>query len=120
MDVSFRHFGEGDSRLLLRGEALSRHEESPEESSTASGYYLFGNYRPTKDYSTGLLYDWSEFPQAPDFHESALSLILTKQFSEQYYFRIQAVRGDRPDSGPYDALWFQWCWGVGPHTHNLE
>jgi hypothetical protein len=119
LDLTYRHFGEGTSRLLLRGEAIQRHQSS-EQSSTAQGYYLFGNYRKTKYASLGLLYDWSEFPQAPDLHESALSLILTKQFSEQYYLRLQATHGSRPGDNSYNELWLQWVWGVGPHTHNLE
>ena len=119
LDLTYRHFGEGTSRLLLRGEAIQRHQ-SGVESSTAKGYYLFGNYRKNKYSSLGLLYDWSEFPQATDLHESALSLILTQQFSEQYYLRLQATHGSRPGDSSCNELWLQWVWGVGPHTHNLE
>ncbi|MEI6501844.1 MAG: hypothetical protein WCP21_12555, partial [Armatimonadota bacterium] len=87
---------------------------------TATGYYLFGNLRRDKYSSWGALYDWSEFPQAPNLHESATSLIYTKQFSEQYYIRLQGTHGSRPGDGSYDEAWLQWVWGVGPHTHNLE
>jgi len=120
LDLTYRHIGEGTSRLLLRGEGIWRHEGGDFAGSTAQGYYLFGNYRKTKDSSVGLLWDWSELPQAPDLHESALSLILTKQLSEQYYLRLQGVHGSRPGSAGYNELWLQWVWGVGPHTHNLE
>lgn len=120
LDLSYRHFGEGDSRLLLRTEGVWRHESVDTLSSTASGYYLFGNYRWNKYSSIGVLYDWSEFPQSPDLHESALSLIATKQLSEQYYIRLQGTHGSRPDDPSYNELWLQWVWGVGPHTHNLE
>lgn len=119
-DLSYRHYGEGNRRLLLRGEAFRRREESDLGASAAKGYYLFGSYRTDKYNSLGLLYDWSEFPQAPGLHESALSLILTRQFSEQYYLRLQGVRGSRPGADPYSELWLEWVWGVGPHTHNLE
>ncbi len=120
VDMSYRRFGEGSSRLLLRGEAFWRNGTTDSDDSTASGYYLFGNYRWNKYGSLGLLYDWSEFPQNTNLHESAMSLILTKQFSEQYYMRLQAIHGNRPDCGSLNELWLQWCWGVGPHTHNLE
>lgn len=119
-DLTYRRYGEGTSRLLLRGEGVWRHEGDDFAGSTAHGYYLFGNYRPDKYRSLGLLYDWSQFPQAPDLHESALSLILTRQFSEQYYLRLQATHGSRPGLSSYNELWLQWVWGVGPHTHNLE
>jgi hypothetical protein len=119
LDLTYRHFGEGTSRLLLRGEGVWR-RQTGEMGNAAKGYYLFGNYRKTKYASLGLLYDWTEFPQAPDLHESALSLILTKQLSEQYYVRLQGTHGSRPGDDSYDELLLQWVWGEGPHTHNLE
>jgi hypothetical protein len=120
VDLSYRHFWGSSKRLLLRGERFWRHGTLDSDDHTATGYYLFGNYRPNRYSSIGVLYDWSEFPQAVDFHESALSLILTKQFSEQYYIRLQATHGSRPDKQSFNELWLQWVWGVGPHTHNLE
>jgi len=120
LDVTYRHFGEANSRLLLRGESIWRREENDLGGSTAKGYYLFANSRRDKYSSMGLLWDWSEFPQAPELHESALSLIWTKQFSEQYYLRLQAIHGARPGDNSYNELLLQWVWGVGPHTHNLE
>jgi hypothetical protein len=120
LDLTYRRFGEGTSRLLLRGEGVWRRESTDATAGAAKGYYLFGNWRNTKYASLGVLYDWSEFPQAPDLHESALSLILTKQFSEQYYLRLQATHGSRPGDDSYNELLLQWVWGMGPHTHNLE
>lgn len=120
VDLTYRHFGERDSRLLLRGEKFWRREEEGPDSSTASGYYLLGQYRPNRYDHFGLLYDQSEFPQDPELEERSLSLIYTHQFSEQYYLRLQATHGSRPGDSSYNELWAQWCWGVGPHTHNLE
>lgn len=120
VDMSYRHFGEGSQRLLLRGEYFWRTGTTDSSDARTTGYYLFGNYRWDKYGSVGLLYDWSQFPQAAAFHESAMSLILTKQFSEQYYLRLQAIHGYRPDCGSLNELWLQWVWGVGPHTHNME
>jgi hypothetical protein len=120
IDASYRHFGDADSRLLLRAEAFRRKDDDLPGSRSASGYYLFGNLRQNKYSSWGVLYDWSEFPQAPDLHESKASLIWTKQMSEQYYLRLQACRGSRPGDSSYTELLVEWVWGVGPHTHSLE
>jgi hypothetical protein len=120
IDLTYRHFGEGTARLLLRGEQVWRRETVGNAGSTATGYYLFGNIRRNQYSSWGALYDWSEFPQDPTLHESAESLIYTKQFSEQYYMRLQGTHGSRPGDGSYNEAWLQWVWGVGPHTHNLE
>jgi hypothetical protein len=120
VDLSYRHFGEGSQRLLLRGEGFWRKGTTDSSGQTAKGYYFLADYRPTKYGSVGLLYDWSEFPQATDLHESALSLIYTQQFSEQYYMRLQGIHGSRPNANHYNELWLKWVWGVGPHTHNFE
>ncbi|MHB0999226.1 MAG: hypothetical protein ACYC27_08265 [Armatimonadota bacterium] len=120
IDLSYRRFMEGNRRLLLRGETISRKEKAGFNSSKVDGYYLFGNYKPSKYSSIGLLYDWSSFPQSPDLHETALSLILTKQFSERYYIRFQGTHGSRPGDNSYNEMLLQWVWGVGPHTHNLD
>lgn len=119
-DLSYRWFGEQNKRLLLRAETFLRREDNDLGPSQANGYYLFGDYRWDKYTSGGLRYDWTQYPQSPDLHQSAVSLILTKQFQEQYYLRLQATHGSRPGDDSYTECWLQWCWGVGPHTHNLE
>ncbi len=119
-DITYRYFGEGARRLLLRAESIWRREYARQGSSTAKGYYLFGNYRWNQYNSVGILHDWSEFPQSPDLHESALSLILTRNFTEQFYVRLQGTHGSRPNDRSYDEAMLQFVWGIGPHTHNLE
>ena len=120
IDLSYRLFGTGARRLLLRGEYVWRKGTLESGGARAGGYYLFADYRWNKYASAGLLYDWSEFPQDTSKHESALSAILTYQFSEQYYIRLQLVHGSRPNVDSYNELWLHWAWGIGPHTHNLE
>jgi hypothetical protein len=120
VDLTCRHYGAGTECLLLRAEQVWHRETMHGADSTATGCYLFANLRRDKYSNWGALYDWSEFPQAPNLHESAFSLIYTRQFSEQYYIRLQGTHGSRPGDGSYEELWLQWVWGVGPHTHNLE
>ncbi|MGQ9581664.1 MAG: hypothetical protein ACUVT8_12085 [Armatimonadota bacterium] len=120
LDLSYRFFGSGAKRMLVRGEYFSRKGTLDSGGARAKGYYLFADYRWGKYGSLGFMYDWSEFPQNVSLHESAVSAILTYQFSEQYYVRLQFVRGSRPNVGSYNELWLHWAWGIGPHTHNLE
>ncbi len=117
-DVSFRHFMGGGRRLLLRSEYFLHQPDSSLPTRRASGYYALANMRldPYKD--IGLLYEESGFPQTSG-HENALSLIYTKQFTEQFYGRIMATHGDRP-GGSYNEIRLQFTAGLGPHTHNLE
>ncbi|MCX8052880.1 MAG: hypothetical protein N3B12_03660 [Armatimonadetes bacterium] len=120
LDVTYRWFGQKNSRLLLRGEYLWRKGTTDSNAATAKGYYLFANYRFSRYFDVGLLYDWSQFPQDVSQKETAISVILTRQFSEQYYLRLHATRGSRPNATSYSEIWLHWCWGVGPHTHKLE
>jgi hypothetical protein len=122
LDLSYRRFLSGGRRLLLRTEYF---RNSPTRSlqsglERASGYYGLANLRLNKFNDVGLLYENSGFPQAPGEREKALSLIYTRQFTEQFYMRLQGTRGNRPGSGSYNEATLQFTWGLGPHTHNLE
>lgn len=118
VDASYRHFLNGGKRLLLRSEYFKYNPDGL-YTSPASGYYGLANLRLNPRQDVGLLYESSGFPQAPGERETALSLIYTKQFTEQYYGRVMATHGDRPGGG-YDELRFQFVAGLGPHTHALE
>ncbi|HEX8237954.1 MAG TPA: hypothetical protein VF600_18585 [Abditibacteriaceae bacterium] len=121
LDLSYRLFRSGGKRLLLRTEFFGyRPDGFGGAVGKTSGYYGLLNYRfdPRKD--IGLLFERSGFPQAPNQRETALSLIYTKQFTEQFYARLMGTRGDRPGEGSYNEARIQFTFGLGPHTHNLE
>jgi len=120
VDLSYRRYGSGASRTLLRGEMLWHRASDPMYRQTAKGYYLLADQRLDRFRSVGLRYDWSEFPYAPDLHEAAVSGIYTRSLTEQTYLRLQLTHGDRPGKGNFSEAFFQWVWGVGPHTHTLE
>jgi len=118
-DISYRHFMGGGRRLLLRSEYFQNSPSNNLITHRATGYYALGNlrYNPLND--IGVLYENSGYPQAAG-RENALSLIYTKQFTEQFYVRLMGTRGSRPGKSGYNEAWLQFVWGVGPHTHNLE
>jgi len=120
LDVSYRAYGKGARRLLLRAEQLWHRYRSDLGREMTSGYYALANYRWSKYADFGVLYDWSEMPGMHGQHESALSAILTRQFTEQTYARLQLSRGSRPGKRNYTEAWLQMVWGIGPHTHQLE
>jgi hypothetical protein len=120
LDFSYRHFGKGNSRTLLRAEYVRHRSTSSLGNDTARGYYALADHRINSYKEIGLRYDWSEFPYAPGLHESGLSAILTHQLTEQTYLRLQLTHAARPGDSNVNEAWFQWVWGVGPHTHNLE
>jgi hypothetical protein len=119
-DLSYRHYGKGTARTLLRGEYIWRQSKSDLNTDKAHGLYVLADQRVSPYREYGLRYDWSQFPFAPGLHEAALSGILTHQLTEQAYLRFQLTHGNRPGATSYNEAWFEWVWGVGPHTHNLE
>ena len=120
LDATYRHYMGGGKRLLLRGEYFKYKPGGALPTSSANGWYGLANYRLGPFNDIGLLYERSGFPQAPGKHENALSLIYTKQFTEQFYIRLMGTRGDRPGQGGYNELRLQFTAGIGPHAHTLE
>lgn len=118
-DISYRRFMGGGKRLLLRSEYFLYQPKGGLPTRRASGYYGLASLKLDPYRDIGLLYEKSGFPQAPGRSESALSLILTKQLTEQFYVRLMGTHGDRP-GGNYNELRLQFTAGLGPHTHTLE
>jgi hypothetical protein len=119
LDFTYRKESAGAKRLLLRGEYLWHNQRDGDFRKTATGYYLFVEQRVDPLTSVGLRYDSSAFPFA-DGEESGISLIGTKALTEATFFRLQYIHGDRPGKKNFDELHFQFVFGAGPHTHNLE
>ena len=117
-DISYRRFMNGGKRLLLRSEYFLYQPKGGLPTRRASGYYGLANMRLNPYNDVGLLYERSGFPQFGG-HETALSLIYTKQFTEQFYARVMGTHGNRP-GGSYNEIRLQFTAGLGPHTHALE
>lgn len=120
LDVSYRAYGKEARRFLLRAEHLWHRYRSDLGRDETKGYYALANYRWSKYSDFGVLYDWTEMPGLHGHHESALSAMFTRQFTEQTYARLQLTRGNRPGKRGYNEAWLQIVWGMGPHTHQLE
>ncbi|HEY3414860.1 MAG TPA: hypothetical protein VGM51_17650 [Armatimonadota bacterium] len=119
-DLSYRHYGKGTARTLLRGEYVWRRSKSDLNTDKAHGFYVLADQRVSPFREYGLRYDWSQYPFAPGLHEASASGILTHQLTERTYLRLQLTHGNRPGKDAYNEAWLQWVWGLGPHTHNLE
>jgi len=120
-DVTYRRAEVGASRLLLRGEYVQHRQDDSGASfhRNADGFYVLADQRFGPYRSLGFRYDDSAYPFAPG-REKGASLIATQALTEQTYIRFQLIHGDRPGKRNFNELWFEWVWGVGPHTHNLE
>jgi hypothetical protein len=118
-DLTYRRYMNNNKRLLLRGEYFKYKPSGGVLTVNSNGYYGLANYRFTRFDDIGLLYEKSDFPQAPGQRENAASLIYTKQLTEQFYLRAMGTHGRRGGQS-YNELRLQFTAGLGPHTHNLE
>ncbi|RYG70365.1 hypothetical protein EON80_08090 [bacterium] len=119
IDFSYRHFSGVNKRFLLRSE-LFKYKPRNLPTTDAEGYYMMGNYRFNRFDNVGLIYEKSDFANAPGLKEKATSLIYTHAFSERYYVRMTGIHGDRPGENNYNEGRVQFVIGLGPHTHELE
>jgi hypothetical protein len=119
LDLTYRRAEKGAKRLLLRGEYVHHRQTDGSFKRNTDGYYAFADQRLDPYTSVGLRYDDSGFPYA-DGRERGISLVGTRQLTEQTYYRLQYIHGSRPGKSSFDELHFQIVFGVGPHTHNLE
>jgi hypothetical protein len=118
-DLTYRRYMNNNKRLLLRGEYFKYRPSGGILTTNSNGYYGLANYRFSKFDDMGLLYEKSDFPQAPGQRENAASLIYTRQLTEQFYLRAMGTHGRRGGQS-YNELRLQFTAGLGPHTHNLE
>ena len=118
VDLSYRKFMNNGKRLLLRGEYF-KYKPRGLPTTSADGYYALANMKLDARRDIGLLYEKSDFPNAPGQRENALSLLFTKQLTEQFYVRLMGTRGERAGDS-YNELRLQFTAGLGPHTHSLE
>ena len=118
VDLSYRKFMNGGKRLLLRGEYF-QYKPSDLPTVKSSGYYGLASLKLDPRRDIGLLYEKSDFPNAPGQKENAFSLLYTKQLTEQFYIRLMGTRGERAGDS-YNELRLQFTAGIGPHTHALE
>ena len=121
LDFTYRRAQTGASRILIRSEYVRHYQEDAGQhfKRGTDGFYVLADKRFGEFQSIAARYDESGFPFA-NGKERAVSLIATRQLTEQTYFRLQGIHGDRPDKKGFNEIWFQWVWGIGPHTHNLE
>lgn len=119
-DATYRRFMPRGRRLLLRSEYFRNKPSGALPTQTASGYYGLANFRFSPFNDVGLLYENSGFPQSRSEREKAYSLILTRQFTEQFYVRLMGTHGSRPGDKSYNELRLQFTAGLGPHSHSLE
>jgi hypothetical protein len=86
----------------------------------AWGLYSYVNYKWSRQWSAGFLFDYAQNPQNHAARTFAYSPFVTFALSHWNQLRLQythtqpnAVTGFRPD----EAVYLQWSWIIGAHSH---
>ncbi len=84
------------------------------------GLYSYVNYKWSRQWSAGFLFDYLQNAQNHDDETFAYSPFVTYALSHWNQLRLQYTHTDRSAiSGlkPDDALYLQWTWIIGAHSH---
>jgi hypothetical protein len=84
------------------------------------GLYSYVNYKWSRQWSAGFLFDWLQSAENHDAQTFAYSPFITFALSHWNQLRLQythtqpnAATGFKPD----DAVYLQWAWIIGAHSH---
>ncbi len=84
------------------------------------GLYSYVNYKWSRQWSAGFLFDYLQSAQNHDDETLAYSPFLTYAWTHWNQLRLQYTHTDRSAvSGlkPDDAIYLQWSWIIGAHAH---
>ena len=84
------------------------------------GLYSYATYKWSREWSAGFLFDYVQSAQDHDAVTTAYSPYLTYALSHWNQLRLQYTHTDQnADTGlkPDDAIYLQWAWIIGSHSH---
>lgn len=106
----------GFNNQLLQGEMIYGIVDQPDDAPTqhALGFYLLGQQQLTKDFYTGVRFDWTEDPNNDAQEAWAVSPYLSWYWSEFMRFRVEYQHRDG-DINDADVVFFQATYIFGAH-----
>jgi hypothetical protein len=113
-----------DSRYLCDPDGISTPPSDEFDENVGSfGLYSYVNYKWSRQWSAGFLFDWMQSAQNHNDETTAYSPFITFALSHWSQLRLQythtdhnAVSGLHPD----DAIYLQWAWIIGAHSHGWQ
>lgn len=84
------------------------------------GLYSYVNYKWSRQWSAGFLFDYAQSPENHNFDAFAYSPFLTFALSHWNQLRLQYTHTDHNAASGLksdDAIYLQWAWIIGAHSH---
>jgi hypothetical protein len=112
-----------DNRYLADPDGIPNNGDEFNENVGSFGLYSYVNYKWSRQWSAGFLFDWLQSAQNHSDETTAYSPFITFALSHWNQLRLQythtdhnAVSGLKPD----DAVYLQWAWIIGAHSHGWQ
>jgi len=116
-----RYLADPDGSLASATPTSSGDEFS--ENVGSLGLYSYVNYKWSRQWSAGFLFDYVQSPQNHSDETYAYSPFITFALSHWNQLRLQYTHTDHNAlSGlhPDDAIYLQWTWIIGAHSHGWQ
>jgi hypothetical protein len=109
-----------DNRFLFDPDGIAANGDEFTSDVDSFGLYSYVNYKWSRQWSAGFLFDWVQNPQNNRDEAYAYSPFVTFALSHWNQLRLQYTHTDRNAASglhPDDAIYFQWAWIIGAHSH---
>jgi hypothetical protein len=125
-DNQFRSFTWGtevlfsDNNFLFDPDGLPASGDEYRGNVNSLGLYSYASYKWSRQWSAGFLFDYVQSAQNHDDETFAYSPFVTFALSHWNQLRLQYTHTDRSAASglkPDDAIYLQWAWIIGAHSH---
>ena len=109
-----------DNKFLFDPNGIPAPSDEYRGNVNSLGLYSYVNYKWSRQWSAGFLFDYVQSAQNHDDETFAYSPFVTYALSHWNQLRLQYTHTDRSAvSGlkPDDAIYLQWSWIIGAHSH---
>jgi len=84
------------------------------------GLYSYVNYKWSRQWSAGFLFDYAQSPQSHSDETFDYSPFVTFALSHWNQLRLQYTHTDHNVGVSDDAIYLQWAWIIGSHSHGWQ
>jgi len=84
------------------------------------GLYSYVNYKWSRQWSAGFLFDYAQSPQSHSDETFDYSPFVTFALSHWNQLRLQYTHTDHNVGVSDDAVYLQWAWIIGAHSHGWQ
>jgi hypothetical protein len=112
-----------DNRYLSDPNGLPASGDEFTENVGSVGLYSYVTYKWSRQWSAGFLFDWVQSAQNHSDETAAYSPFITFALSHWNQLRLQYTHTDHnavSDLKPDDAIYLQWSWIIGSHSHGWQ